>query len=136
MEMMEILLVSGFAGAAAVALINGLKDLRLWYLNRRAKKEDHREEQEDMTEKIGREMESFKTEMSVMKKEISSLGAGQTIILYDRIKFLAKSYIQNGEVSFDDFEDLRKMHEVYQAGGGNGGLDDLMTKVRKLRFKV
>ena len=57
-------------------------------------------------------------------------------ILYDRIKYLAQTYIAAGEVDFDDRRILNAMHKVYHGGlDGNGDLDDLMNAVGELPLK-
>lgn len=57
-------------------------------------------------------------------------------ILQDRIKYLSRAYIRNGQVDYDDRRDLIKMHEVYHnVLGGNGDLDSLMEDVKELPIK-
>lgn len=59
---------------------------------------------------------------------------GLRILLYDRIKHLGRCYIDAGEVSYDDLEDLINMHKVYHDDlGGNGFLDSIMSQVDRLR---
>ena len=58
------------------------------------------------------------------------------MLLYDRIKHLGKAYIQKGEISIENLEDLMQMHKVYHNNlNGNGFLDDLMETVRSLPRK-
>lgn len=54
------------------------------------------------------------------------------IIMKDRIKHLGKSYIERGNVSLDELEDLHEMHQCYHDLGGNGFLDQLMKEVDSL----
>jgi len=57
--------------------------------------------------------------------------------LYDRIRFVALSYIEEGEVDFDDRRILNDMHRSYHVGlNGNGDLDELMKQVNKLPLKL
>ena len=67
------------------------------------------------------------------KKSEDGVRAGVRILMYDRIKHLATSYIARGYVTFDEYEDLVKMHSVYHNDlGGNGFLDRLMDQVSRL----
>ena len=59
--------------------------------------------------------------------------AGLRILLYDRIKHLAKSYIERGNITAEELEDLMQMHKVYHDLGGNGYLDKLMDQVHRLQ---
>ena len=53
-------------------------------------------------------------------------------LLYDRIKYLAKSYIARSWVTIEELEDLNRMHAVYHDSDkldGNGFLKELMNTV-------
>lgn len=55
------------------------------------------------------------------------------IILYDRIKYLCRKYIEAGEISGEDLEDLIIMHKKYHDDlDGNGYFDELMLEVKAL----
>jgi hypothetical protein len=70
------------------------------------------------------------------KDKNSKQTKGLRILLYDRIKHLGRCYIEAQEVSFDDLEDLDAMHKVYHDDlGGNGYLDNIMTRVHALPLK-
>ena len=56
-------------------------------------------------------------------------------LLYERIKFLARRFIAESEISGEDLEDLIAMHESYHNLGGNGFLDKLMQQVKSLPIK-
>lgn len=60
------------------------------------------------------------------------VAAGVRMILYDRIKWLGKSYIAKGGISTEELEDLVKMHDIYHSLGGNGFLDAIMDSVKAL----
>ena len=62
--------------------------------------------------------------------------AGVKILLYDKIKYLAKEHIGAREISAEDLEDLMAMHKIYHNDlGGNGYLDSLMASVKRLPIK-
>ena len=64
-------------------------------------------------------------------KNATALGVKS--VLQDRIKWLGKQHIKRGCITFEDLEDLIKMHEVYHDKlKGNGYLDKVMTEVKAL----
>lgn len=67
------------------------------------------------------------------KKSKNGVQEGVQLLLYDRIKYLGKHYIADGQISSDDLEDLVRMWECYHNDlNGNGYLDKLMAAVQKL----
>lgn len=71
------------------------------------------------------------------KKKAGGVTAGTRILLYDRIKYLGRSYIRAGSIASEDLEDIIEMHKVYHDDlGGNGYLDSLMDRVKKLPVRV
>lgn len=69
-------------------------------------------------------------------KELKDIKDGLKWVMYDRIRFLGKAYIMDGEVDFDDRRILSEMHKSYHDGlGGNGDLDKLMESVFELPLK-
>lgn len=70
------------------------------------------------------------------KSKVSGVSAGVRIILYDRIKWMGKKYLDAGEISQEDLEDLIIMHQIYHDElKGNGFLDTIMFNVKKLPLK-
>lgn len=100
---MEILQLLITATGGALVALVG--SLILWRWNRKAQKEDKDDD----------------------------IRAGLRILLYDRIKFLGKSYISRGWVTAEELEDLISMHKIYHDNlKGNGFLDSLMDQVKRL----
>lgn len=61
------------------------------------------------------------------------IAEGVQLMLYDRIKYLAKSYITAGHIAPEDLEDITRMWTCYHERlSGNGYLDSLMGAVRRL----
>lgn len=101
---MEFLLAL-VGGSIGAAVVGGGFSVIIWKLNRRATKEDKRECFTD----------------------------GVRILLYDRIKHLAKSYIARGYITSEELEDLIEMHKIYHDSlKGNGFLDNVMKQVYQL----
>lgn len=65
----------------------------------------------------------------------NALRNGLQLILYSEIKRLAKKYIDAGQVSYEELEDLIKMHKCYHTDlDGNGYLDSLIDSVKELHI--
>ncbi len=125
------LLKTFLTGAAGAALVGGIFGIIMWCLNRKAAIEDA--EREDVATVCAARGQTIDN----LNKMVSSLIVADRTILYDRIKHLAKSYIQRNWVSVEEYEDLKRMHKVYHDElEGNGFLDDLMAEVAKLDKKV
>lgn len=125
MEFIQYLL-TGAAGAAIIKLIDNVVQ---WKLNRKAKLEDKADEQEEQ------KRQSDASWHEETDKKIDALVDGQKFILLDRIQYLGRAYLRDGEVDFDDRRRLHQMHEAYHALGGNGDLNKLMQEVDELELK-
>lgn len=110
-----ITILAGATGAAAIKLIDGVIQ---WYLKRKDKEHDVKE-QADVEQDL----------------DIQSIKKGMRIMLLDRIQYLCKAYIKQGWVDYDDRRRLHLMHDVYHDNGGNGDLDLLMHDVDQLPIK-
>jgi hypothetical protein len=111
--------------------VGGVFGIIMWCLNRKAAKEDAAKvDVASVCAARGKTIED-------LSKMVSSLIVADRTILYDRIKHLAKAYIKRGWISVEEFEDLKRMHDVYHDElEGNGFLNDLMAAVAKLEKKV
>lgn len=70
------------------------------------------------------------------KRKSSGMVSGVRMILYERIKYLGRHYIEKGAVEPDELEDLIEMHKTYHDDlDGNGFLDKLMDDVKKLPIR-
>lgn len=100
------------------------------YTNRKAAKEDRDADKQAADEQ--QEKDTTKR----LQDDLASLRVGERVILHDRIKYLGRRFIRDGEIDFDDRQDLIDMHGVYHnALGGNGNLDKLMEEVMELPVK-
>ena len=125
------LLKTFLTGAAGAALVGGIFGIIMWCLNRKAAKEDA--EKEDVATVCAARGQTIEA----LNKMVSALVVADRTILYDRIKHLAKSYIQRSWISVEEYEDLKRMHKVYHDElEGNGFLDALMAEVDKIEKRV
>lgn len=122
---MEVI-ISIIGGSCGAAIVGGIFGLIQWRLNRSAQKEDRADAKSAaLCSARGEEIQALKHKVEV------GLLADRTI-LYDRIKFLAKSYIARGWITVEELEDLNMMHSVYHDKdklNGNGFLDNIMHTV-------
>ena len=120
-------------GAGGAAVVTGIVSLLQWLLSRRAQKVDR------VTAKTEAKNECEKKSMQEINRKLDVLFLADRTVLYDRIKFLAKSYIDRGWVTVEELEDLNRMHDVYHDPDkldGNGFLKDLMKTVNSLEKRV
>lgn len=67
------------------------------------------------------------------RRKHDGVTTGVRQLLYDRIKYLGRCYIDRKEISSEDLEDIIEMHRIYHDDlDGNGYLDSLMDAVKKL----
>lgn len=120
-------------GAGGAAVVTGIVSLLQWLLSRRAQKADR------VTAKAEAKNECEKKSMQEINRKLDVLFLADRTVLYDRIKFLAKSYIDRGWVTVEELEDLNRMHDVYHDPDkldGNGFLKDLIKTVNSLEKKA
>lgn len=120
------LLKAFLGGAGGAALAAGLFGVIQWGLSRKAQKQDK------AAEKQASEVSRKKDDMKEINRKLDVLFLADRTILYDRIKYLAKSYIDRGYVTVEELEDLNQMHGVYHDAdklNGNGFLKELMNTV-------
>lgn len=118
-------------GAAGAAFITGVFSLIKWFLERKAKKADRKEERS--TDDIRK----IEARVSETQDTVDNLVIAMRMQMYDRIKHLAKSYIDRGHITVEELEDLDKMHDVYHGPlQGNGFLNELMEQVHHLTLRA
>lgn len=147
MEFLVAFVLAIAGGAAGAAVINGINERWKFKASRKAAKEDKAEEMADKTEEIGeaveeirktedKRQEEMEKEISIMKAQIQALVEADRVVLLDRIRHLGQSYIQKGEISFDDRRIFHMMHDAYHDGlGGNGDADLVVEAVDDLPLK-
>lgn len=131
---MKEILLALLGGGVAVAVVEAIKEALAWRRNRKAQKEDRAEEKADM--KTEERIKALEVDVSDIKKMMASLVESQKNVLFDRIQYLCRRYISEGEIDFDDRRGLNALHHSYHDGlGGNGDLDALMDSARALPLK-
>lgn len=140
-----VLAVAG--GAAGAAAINGINERWKFRASRKAAKEDRQEEKEDKTDEISKELEDFKraeadknkrfeAQFESLSKQLAAVAKAERVVLLDRILYLGQSYIDKGEISYDDRKRFHDMHSCYHNDlGGNGDADLVVEGVDELPLK-
>lgn len=113
-------------GAGGAAIVAGLFALAQWRLNRKAQNDDK------AAAKQKYDAAKQAEQMKEINRKLDVLFLADRTLLYDRIKYLAKSYIARSWVTIEELEDLNRMHAVYHDSDkldGNGFLKELMNTV-------
>lgn len=123
-ETFTLILVAVLSGGIGAGVLKLIGDRLAWKRERTAKKEDKAD---------NRTQERLKA----IEEKTDAQSEALKYILYDRIRYLALSYISEGEIDFDDRRILNDMHKSYHYGlDGNGDLDGLMSQVNALPLKL
>lgn len=140
--MLELLKIIGSAAITAAATLIGLWLKRKWELRDRTdeQKRSVDDRLDDVVERLSKLEKAVDGLSTDVLKEIAEtdlknrcLQAGLREMLYDRIKFLAHKYINDGKIREEEYKSLERMWEVYHRDlGGNGYLDGEMSKVKVL----
>lgn len=146
-EIFTAVLLAIAGGAAGAAVINGMNERWKFRAARKAAKEDRAEEKADKTDEIGKELKEFKDsekkkneelekQLSDLATQLAAVAKAERVILLDRILYLGQSYIDKGEISYDDRKRFHDMHSCYHTDlNGNGDADLIVEGVDELPLK-
>mgnify|MGYP004646150309 CR=1 FL=1 len=123
-------------GAAGAAVINGLTERWKFRANRKAEKEDRAEKKADKTEELADTLTRLQEQLTHLKESDAAQSEALKLILLDRVLWLGQSYINKGEISYDDRRRFHAMHSCYHSTlGGNGDADLIVEGVDALPLK-
>lgn len=136
----ELLIAAFGGGTVFAAIIESVRAFLGWRMKRKAQKEDRAEARADkkIDEQLAAIIEHQKEQDERMEKFEKTLALQQEtnmFILYDRLRYLAKCYIADGGISFEDREAWNEMYGCYQRNGGNGNLKPLESCINSLPIK-
>ena len=121
------LLLTIVGGAVGAAVVTGIFGLLKWGLERKAAKEDRKDEKEEKA------VEKKDAEFEEIHQSLTNLTVAVRTQMYGQIKRDGKAYLERGYISAEELEDLISAHQVYHnVLKGNGFLDSLMEKVKQL----
>ena len=142
-EFFKQLILSLVSGGVVAGVIVAISGKAAWKRDRKAKKEDRAEERADKTVELQNEIEDLKKtdaeskeSQDKMQKRVDAISEGVKLMLLDRILYLGQSYIDKGEISYDDRRRFHQMHDCYHKRlDGNGDADLIVDAVDELPLK-
>lgn len=66
-------------------------------------------------------------------ERVDALVDANKVLMIDRVRWLGKQYIADGEIHLEDKENLIAMYDAYKKLGGNGHLETVMSEVKNLK---
>lgn len=66
-------------------------------------------------------------------ERIDALVEANKVLMIDRVRWLGKQHIANGEIALEDKENLREMYNAYKRLGGNGHLETVMSEIDHIK---
>ena len=66
-------------------------------------------------------------------ERVDALVIANKVLMIDKVRWLGKKYISEGEIHLEDKENLKEMYQAYKRLGGNGHLDTIMDEVNHLK---
>ena len=66
-------------------------------------------------------------------ERVDALVEANKVLMIDKVRYLGKKYISEGEIHLEDKENLLEMYGAYKRLGGNGHLDTIMNEVNHLK---
>lgn len=135
-EILTAALLAIVGGAAGAAIINGINERWKFKANRKAVKEDRAEAKADKTDELTKTLADMQQQLATLKASDTAQAEALRLILLDRVLYLGKSYIDKGEISYDDRRRFHAMHDCYHTGlGGNGDANLIVEGVDALPLK-
>lgn len=66
-------------------------------------------------------------------ERVDALLDANKVLMIDKVRWLGKKYIAEGEIHLEDKENLKEMYKSYKRLGGNGHLDTIMSEIDRLK---
>lgn len=66
-------------------------------------------------------------------ERVDALVDASKVQMIDRVRWLGKKYIAEGEIHLEDKENLIEMYNAYKRLGGNGHLETVMSEINHLK---
>ena len=135
-ETVETLVLALCTGGIGAAVISALHDRWKFQATQKAKKTDQTDEIAQMRDSEGKRYRNLAEKLEDIEQQTQNQSEALKLILLDRILDLGKSYIADGQISFDDRRHFHALHDCYHSGlGGNGDADFIVKEVDELDTK-
>jgi hypothetical protein len=79
-------------------------------------------------------IEEVSTRQELKIIEMNAMSSGLLAILHDRVFQACMYFIEKGEISCDELENLDYLYRGYSGLGGNGTCETLYNKVKELKI--
>lgn len=102
----------------------------------KAKREEAEKKKAEAKAECKAQEEKREAELKEILETLHGLQHAMRTSMQDRIKHLARRYIEKGEVSYEDWKDLKDMYDDYKNPkilNGNGKVDKVMTDFFKIK---
>ena len=66
-------------------------------------------------------------------ERVDALVDASKVQMIDRVRWLGKQYISDGQIHLEDKENLIEMYNAYKRLGGNGHLETVMSEINHLK---
>lgn len=130
-EFLKIALAGMCSGGVFVAIIEIVKEGIAFRRKRKADKEDRAEAKLEKAEEA--KEKSIDDRLTCIENQNKAIAEGLRAMLLDRILYLGQSYVDKGEISYDDRHRFHQMHDCYHNGlGGNGDANLIVEAVDEL----
>ena len=73
------------------------------------------------------------SKQDIHDERVDALVDANKVLMIDKVRYLGKKYICEGEIHLEDKENLKEMYSAYKRLGGNGHLDTVMYEVDQLK---
>lgn len=73
-------------------------------------------------------------EKNAKKTDLTLMSDALLAIIHDRMYYLCKKTISEGNITPEDYENLNKMYIPYQKLGGNGTVHKMMNEISNMSF--
>ena len=142
-EFLKQLFLALVSGGVLAGIVLAFSNKAAWNRERKAKKEDRAEEKADKIVELQNEIKTLKDKddeaketLEKMQMQIDATAEGVKLMLLDRVLYLGQSYIDKGEISYDDRRRFHQMHDCYHKRlDGNGDADIIVEGVDELPLK-
>ena len=116
-----------------IALIAASSGAITAFVNSRIEAKKNKDQEKNNTAQILSKLNELEDKINGLEERLGGLERAQKITMHERIKRLASKYCEAGKITFDDYEIIKQMHQIYHNDlHGNGFLDAVMEDVDRL----
>lgn len=113
-------------GSIGLSLVEGIKAGVAYVVKRRDEKKDRAEEKEDKAAEEEARISKLEEAFEEMQTSQQTLLECQRYVLYDRLQYLSRKYLEQGDILIEDKTNFYNLHHAYENAGGNGDFDEVI----------